>query len=346
MRRHLNLVIACLVCAAILGVSVLAGGGGGVAVTNAAGDVGVKDQAFPANPNKSDFSPTGEKPQSKLWFNGGRWWADMLHSDSKHYIFYLSGETWVKTNTQLDDRLPTQADVLWDGTHLYVASGAGGDPSGIDLDAKLFRYSYTPGNPPESAYALDTGFPVTIRGGGAETIVLEKDSLGKLWITYTQGSKVYVNHSGANPAASDPDLSWNPAAAYVIPAAGVNTSVKTDDISSLIAYDGKIGVFWSNQNDTTFYFAYHVDGAPTPSGRAAWPGKIKISPTTISTSNRCTPQAAAMCSRSSKRRSRQTAPASRASSCCTASQTAPGIRRRSSGMRPPEAPALCCWSTA
>jgi hypothetical protein len=276
MRRHLNLIVAALVCSALLAVSISLAGGG-IAVINAAGTAGFLDQQFPANPNNSSFAPTGEKPQSKLWFNGGRWWASMLHTDSKYYIFYLNGSAWVKTTTQLDDRIQTQADVLWDAAsnHLFVASGAGGVPSGIDLDARLYRYTYNPSAAqPETAYTLDAGFPLTIRNGGAETIVLDKDTTGKLWITYTQGSKVYVNHSGANPAAIDPDLSWNPAAAYIVPAAGVNTSVATDDISSLVAFQGKIGVLWSNQSDKTFYFASHTDGA----GDAAsdWQGQIAL----------------------------------------------------------------------
>jgi hypothetical protein len=275
MRRHLNFIVAGLICSAILVVSLFAAVGG-AAVTNAAGTVGILDQQFPANPNNSAFSPTGEKPQSKLWFNGGRWWASMLHTDSKYYIFYLNGSTWVKTAAQIDDRIQTQADVLWDAgsNHLYVASGAGGDPSGLDLPARLYRYTYHPGALLDLAYTLDTGFPVPIRNGGAETIVLDKDTTGKLWITYTQGSKVWVNHSGANPAVLDPDLSWNLApAAFTV--TGTNTSVAADDISSLIAYDGKIGVFWSNQNDTTFYFAYHVDGTADTSwtGGAAWSQK-------------------------------------------------------------------------
>jgi hypothetical protein len=262
MRRHLNLVITCLVCGIILATVAFSHSRGGIAVTNAAGDVGFIDQAFPANPNKSDFSPTGEKPQSKLWFNGGRWWADMLHGDGKHYIFYLNGQTWVKTNTELDDRLPTQADCLWDGTKLYVVSGAGGEGSGVDLPARLYRYSYNAANPPETAYTLDLGFPVIVRSGGSETITIDKDSAGQLWITYTQGNKVWINRSTINDGVwgtpfNPPNASGETASA----------TVASDDISSLVAYDGKIGVIWSkqtpaNNDDDTFYFAYHNDADP------------------------------------------------------------------------------------
>jgi hypothetical protein len=279
MRRYLNLVVACLACGAILAVSGLSNERGGVAVTNAAGDVGYLDQTFPTNPDYGEYAPTGEKPQSKLWFNDGRWWASMLHSDSKFYIFYLdlNTQTWVKTDTPLDDRIQTQADCLWDGTKLYVVSGGGsrggatgGEPTGANLDAKLYRYSYNGANPPATAYSLDAGFPVTVRAGGAETIVIDKDSTGQLWITYTQSNKVWINRS------TTADNLWNPAAAFNPPAVTGHpnsSSVGQDDISSLIAFDGKIGMLWSNQSDKDyFYFAYHndADGDTTWQSGVAW----------------------------------------------------------------------------
>jgi hypothetical protein len=272
MRRSLTLAVTCLMCTAIVAMGALFGGRSLVAVTSAAGDVGYQDQSFPANPDYSEFAPTGEKPQSKLWFNDGRWWASMLHSDGKYYIFYLdlNTQTWVKTNTPLDDRIATQADCLWDGTHLYVASGAGskgggtgGEPGGVNLDARLYRYSYNAGNPPATAYSLDAGFPVMVRNGGAETIVIDKDTTGQLWITYTQNNKVWINRSlGAdnlwNPSASPSQTApFNPPP---VPGHPSSSSVGQDDISSLIAFDGKIGVLWSNQSDKDyFYFAYHND---------------------------------------------------------------------------------------
>jgi hypothetical protein len=187
----------------------------------------------------------------------------MLHSDSKFYIFYLdlNSQTWIRAETMLDDRVQTQADCLWDGTKLYVVSGAGskgsgtgGEPSGVNLDAKLYRYSFNAANPPATAYTLDAGFPVTVRSGGAETIVIDKDTTGQLWITYTQGGDVWINRSTIN------DATWgapfNPPAA---PGHPDSSSVGQDDISSLIAFDGKIGMLWSNQSDENFYFAYHND---------------------------------------------------------------------------------------
>jgi hypothetical protein len=219
----------------------------------------------------SDFSykfagvsaPTGEKPQSKLWFNDGRWWGSLFdRSTGSYYIYYLNRATqaWVRTSTRLDSRPASKADVLWDGSHLYVASGGAGS-----MNAVLFRFSYTATT---KTYRLDSGFPVTIRNGGAETLVLNKDATGQLWITYTQGSpkKVYVNRSLGS------DAKWNPAAAFVIPAAGTKPSVSADDISTLIPFSNRILVLWSNQTDSSFYYAIHSDNAAdqTWTGGLAW----------------------------------------------------------------------------
>ncbi len=247
---------------------------------NAAGTIldpnGYKGLPFKYTPSVQ--TPSGEKPQSKLWYNDGRWWGDLFNTtDGKYHIYWLDlgTQTWKDTGTILDPRAQTKADCLWDGTHLYMASGGGSDPSGSGttamLPANLYRYSY---NPTTQLYTLDGGFPVAIRDGGAETIVLGKDSTGMLWITYTQGNKVYVNHSRTS------DADWLPAAATQLNVANTNSNVSPDDISTLVAVDGKIGVLWSNESagqfngstDTAFYFAAHTDGAAD----TLWTGGVAL----------------------------------------------------------------------
>ncbi len=246
---------------------------------NAAGTVldpnGYKGLPFKYTPKVQ--TPSGEKPQSKLWYNDGRWWGDLFNNtDGKYHIYWLdiATQTWMDTGTILDPRPQTKADCLWTGTRLYVASGGGADLSGsgttAPLPANLYRYSY---NAATKKYSLDNGFPVTIRNGGAETIVIDKDSAGTLWITYTQGNKVYVNHS----LTSDTDWNLNVAPFQV---AGTNTNVSPDDISTLVAFDGKIGILWSNEssgqfsgsNDTAFYFAVHTDDAAD----TVWTGGVAL----------------------------------------------------------------------
>jgi hypothetical protein len=276
-QHRIALSLAGLAAAILFGLFGLQVGPSPIAVTNAAVnpsgyvDFSFYEPSISGSNTSADqvMTPTGEKPQSKLWYNDGLWWADMYsRAAHNHHIYKLNWpSTWVDTGTVLDTRVRTKSDCLWDGTHLYVVAGGGGpsnpvgNSTGADLPALLYRYSY---NAATKQYTLDPKFPVTVRPGGAETIVIAKDKTGMLWVTYTQNSHVYVNHSLAT------DDSW--AAPFVIPAAGVNTAVAPDDISSLIAYDGKIGVLWGNQTDGTYYFAYHADGAPASSwaGQAAW----------------------------------------------------------------------------
>jgi hypothetical protein len=33
-------------------------------------------------------NPTGEKPQSKLWFNDGIWWASLFDRSTEEYHIY------------------------------------------------------------------------------------------------------------------------------------------------------------------------------------------------------------------------------------------------------------------
>lgn len=244
-----------------------------IAVTSAApAPYGYIDDNLPYfyNPSSTSNSlvqtPTGEKPQSKLWFNDGRWWGSIFNATAGNYhIYWLNSSTqkWVDTGTVLDTRPQTKADCLWDGAHLYIASGGGFDINGNGTTAVqpgwLYRFSY---NATTKQYVKDVG-PVLIRNGGAETLVIDKDSFGTLWITYTQNSKVYVNHSRTTEA------DWDPNAAMVVPTPDTRwTSLSPDDISTLVAFDGKVGILWNNESagqfsgssDTAFYFAYHVDG--------------------------------------------------------------------------------------
>jgi hypothetical protein len=112
-----------------------------VEVTTAASTTGYLDMPFYYKPLNASAplvqTPTGEKPQSKLWYNDGRWWASLFNTTSGNYHIYwlnLTYQTWIDTGTVLDTRAETKADCLWDGTYLYVVSGGGADLSGAELE--------------------------------------------------------------------------------------------------------------------------------------------------------------------------------------------------------------------
>jgi uncharacterized repeat protein (TIGR02543 family) len=201
-------------------------------------------------------APTAEKPESKLWWNDGSWWGILWQPSAgkfRIHRFDLAAQTWVNVGPDVDERDQSLADALWDGQKLYVAShvhNSSGSQSSSNTtpanSARLYRYSY---DAAADSYTLDAGFPVLVNSATSETLVLDKDSTGRLWVTWTQANKVYVNRSLGD------DLTWG--APFIVPTQGSNLS--SDDISTLVAFNGKIGVVWSNQSEARIYFAFHYD---------------------------------------------------------------------------------------
>ena len=236
----------------------------------AVGDIGYEGASYKGATNP----PTSDKPQSKLWYNDGFWWADMFSAvtgDWQIYRLDRGSETWVDTGTKSDTRDNSLADVLWDGTHLYIAShyvslsSLSKPKAAIQQQSRLYRYSYSAVT---RTYTLDSGFPTQITPWSSESLTIDKDSTGRMWATWTQVSgssttgwtnTVYVN------STVNGDRRWG--TPTVMPAAGANPSV--DDISAVVAYgQNRVGVMWSNQLDDTMYWAWRNDSEPESSWHA------------------------------------------------------------------------------
>jgi len=255
-RTGQALVVALVLAASILGVP-------GAAVADTV--YGTQGMAYSgvANP------PTSDKPQSKLWWNDGSWWADMWKTGTGWSIYRLdrTSNSWVDTGVVNDTRGSTLADTLWDGTHLFIAShvvtvstDGSPKPSLSGQPAKLYRYSYSGGK-----YTLDSGFPTTITNNSSESMTIDADSVGGVWATWTQvggnstsgfTNTVYVNYSTNNGGT------WG--TPFVLPVASPNPA--PDDISAVVAFGGgQIGVMWSDQLTDTMWWATHADGKPANS---------------------------------------------------------------------------------
>ena len=226
------------------------------------GDVGYQDQSF-----SGTSEPTGTKrAESVLWWNDGSWWADMWDTSTNDFHifrFNLGTQSWVDAGTTLDTRSNSHADVLWDGSHLYVASHmavADETAAVAGYPSYLYRYTY---NTVADTYSLDSGFPVQINNYKTETLVIDRDSTGKLWATWQQDNTIYLNRT-----LNGDDHTWGtPFALPLAPA-----SVTLDDNSAVIAFGGnKLGLLWSNQSSSNdaMWFAVHDDGQPDTSWSAA-----------------------------------------------------------------------------
>jgi hypothetical protein len=228
----------------------------------ASGSVGFRDFTYPSAVGTAmSNEATAQKPESHLWFVDGTWWATLYSTaGSAHHIHRLDRLTqrWIDTGVFIDERPLSRQDCLWDGDKLYMSSRTGYLAAGTN---RLLRYSY---DTTLKTWFMDPGFPVTIPGGGTESLTLAKDSTGRFWLAYTWNSTVYVAYSLAD------DMHWS--APFVLPATQ-GLPVDPDDIAGVIAMDGKIGVFWTNQKNGGDYFAWHPDAAAPA---ASWTTEVAV----------------------------------------------------------------------
>jgi hypothetical protein len=224
--------------------------------------------AAPVTAGFRDFSygttvsaPTGQKPESKLWFNDGRWWAVLFNTSTKRFEIYgfnkgtQSTNAWTTTGTAVDGRRTAEADVKWvSNGKLYVVTHIAEGATTADNTVNVKRYGYTPGaQPGTGTYTLET--TRTVASGAFETAVLERDGVGRLWVTWTAanaagGRSVFVTHT----VTSDTDF----VTPFVLPVPNAN-NLDADDISTILATGGKVGVLWSNQATAELRFAVHND---------------------------------------------------------------------------------------
>ena len=168
-------------------------------------------------------SPSADKPRASSWFNDGSWWG-LLRSPGRPVTIHRLGanHAWTNTGVVVDDRAASTGDALWTGSKLYVASRVTGGA------LRVIKMSY---NATTDVYSMDAGFPKQVGSNGSESISIARDTLGQFWITFTQGSRVFVAHSTTS------DTTWT--APFIIPTG--DTTLSADDISAVIAFSGRVG---------------------------------------------------------------------------------------------------------
>jgi hypothetical protein len=191
-------------------------------------------------------APTADKQQSKLWRADGAWWAVMISKTKGLPTIHerRANNTWRDTLTVVDNRADSTADVWYTGGLLFAVSRT------LTGDIRYYRFRY---NPVTRGYARLTGYPVKVASGGTESASMARDSIGRVWATWTQGGRVYVSRT----LSKTNHTTW--LAPRVVPVP--DNTVLGDDVSAIVAWDGKIGIMWSDQQDEVFRFAVHPDSA-------------------------------------------------------------------------------------
>lgn len=239
---------------------------GGTAVSAATPlDAGFFDFTYPSGTG-GNGSTTAEKPESKLWHHDGSWWGVMWNTSANAYTIHKldwTTQNWSNTGVKVDDRKTSLADALSDGNTLYIVSHlwtTSGTTAAAGSRGELYRYTYASGS-----YSLSSGYPIEINQAKTEALTIAKDSTGMLWSTWVENSKVMVAHSNANGGG---DSDWT--TPYLMPATG--SDVKSDDLSSVVAFDGYVGIMWSRQKSgIDMHFAAHKDGTADTSWSSTIP---------------------------------------------------------------------------
>jgi hypothetical protein len=254
--------------------------------------VGYRDHSY----GGGAFRPSSDKPQSKLWYTDGSWFAGMflfqtspLLPKSEYRIYRHDGaHSWAHTSTVVDQRDTSHADYLWhEASQTLYAISVPKIPSttptvAVDDGIKVFKYTY---NAATNVYSAVAGFPKIIQNtasvpnvsrGGAPTVTIALDSTGDLWATWPHSNEVRFSKS------DDGGVTWSdpaqlPAQAGNSIVAGPNVS--TNDSAAVIAFGvgspNKVGIAWSDQDnipggaDNGFYFAV-IDAGDDPTVGGNW----------------------------------------------------------------------------
>jgi hypothetical protein len=257
---------------------------------------GYRDFNFGASAG-SNRRATGDKPQSKLWYTDGYWWAGMFNPEptTKWKIYRLDASTqdWVTTGVTIDDRDQSHADYLWDELHqnLYVASAHASD------NVRIYRYSY---NATTNTYTADDLDPssaatyVTIQNSASQTVTIARDSRGQLWITFPSlvtppvGEHVSVDIMVATTLSDDnagtlgDEGSWT--TPFELPTQGTDAP-RDDDLPAIVAYGSgaaaSVGIIYTAEaigtgDPDNLFFTAHLDSADEDTGQLGWGTKKTI----------------------------------------------------------------------
>ena len=189
--------------------------------------------------------PTADKPQSKLWFADGCWWA-VLPDSGGPTLWQRTGNSWQEhpgVRKKLNG-VPGRADV-WGEEHQATAVGV------ADSSLTVFRLQKQKGLPavpwhPEVLATLYPPSPAPI-----ETATLAKEGKGNWWVAAIAALKVCVWFS------ADDGKNWTKP---VVLAEGMDE----DDICTITPLRGGVGVIWSDQVRDAVLIREHLDGNPAP----------------------------------------------------------------------------------
>ncbi|MFD2247161.1 T9SS type A sorting domain-containing protein [Pontibacter ruber] len=181
---------------------------------------------------------TGEKPQSKVWKHAGRYWCVLPNSSGTH-LWRLEGTSWTPV-LKLSSRTTTKADCKLVGNLAHILLFQGASSQFVSVEYLSTSATYQLWSKRTSTVGLNLE-------KGVETATIDMDGTGRMWLASDGSTTIQVRYSDV------PYHTWSSPITLA-------SDVSTDDIGTVIAMPGKIGVLWSNQTTRRFGFRTHRDG--------------------------------------------------------------------------------------
>jgi hypothetical protein len=183
---------------------------------------------------------TKDKPQSKLWFAQGTWWAWMPQAAGSS-LWRRAGSRWERRSDLSDvlGGLPGQADVWADGNDVAAVL------------VEKHRLAFVRARLSKGTYELASKPAVFAAANAVETATLARDSAGRWWIAYNEGRRMY-----ARASRNEVGDRWQE------PVEVTERKAGADDICAIAAMPGGVGVIWSDQEHDAVLFRFHPSKHP------------------------------------------------------------------------------------
>ena len=199
--------------------------------------------------------PTTDKPQSKLWFAGGTWWA-LLPGATSPTLWQRTATGWREhpaIRSELADT-PGRADVWSDHDGVTAAAVSG---------SSLPVYRLHPVSAPLTTWRAERLALWTLPTNDViETVTLARDGTGRWWLTAPIAQKPPANQPLPKHGADRDIVVWTSADARSWERlAPLAQGVSGDDICTVTPAPDGIGVAWSDQNRDHVAFARHRNAA-------------------------------------------------------------------------------------
>jgi len=199
---------------------------------------------------KVDFKdPTQDKPQSKIWFSAGAWWAILPDSIGPQVWKRNEGE-WIEEknlNKGLQS-LPGKADVYSEGENQFIVLVG-------NCELKFLRLKTTSKS---IRMEVVNSIPIPPDCHEIETATITKDDSETLWVASDWNEQVLVWSS------TDQGKTWSQPV-YL------GDSISKDDISIISQIKGGVSVVWSNQLEEAIYERVHLNNG------LKWSAQITVS---------------------------------------------------------------------